>query len=54
LISGALYIPFEVRELFQRLSLFHISLLAINVAIVAYMVYLRSQDHCTTESAGLK
>ena len=54
LISGALYIPFEVRELFHRLSLFHISLLAINVAIVAYMVYLRSQDHCTTESAGLK
>jgi len=44
LISGTLYIPLEVRELFRRLSLFHISLLIINVAIVAYMVYLRSQD----------
>ncbi len=54
LVSGALYIPFEVRELIHRLSLFHVSLLAINLAIVAYMAYLRSQDHCTTGSAGRK
>jgi uncharacterized membrane protein (DUF2068 family) len=49
LISGTLYIPLEVRELFHRISLFHISLLVINVAIVAYMVYLRSQDQGAPE-----
>lgn len=44
LISAALYVPFEMRELLHRISLFHISLLAINVAIVAYMAYLRLLD----------
>ena len=49
LISGTLYIPFEVRELFRRLSYFHVSLLVINIAIVAYMIYLRSQAHSEIE-----
>jgi uncharacterized membrane protein (DUF2068 family) len=41
LISGAIYLPFEVRELIRRLSLFHFSLLIVNLAVVLYMVYLR-------------
>lgn len=45
LISAALYIPFELHELFRRLSLFHITLLVVNLAIIAYMGYLRSLDH---------
>jgi uncharacterized membrane protein (DUF2068 family) len=53
LISGTLYIPLEVRELFHRFSLFHISLLVINVAIVGYMVYLRSHDDAAAPAEGL-
>jgi uncharacterized membrane protein (DUF2068 family) len=44
LVSGALYLPFEVVELIRRLSLFHLSLLIVNLAVVLYMVYLRTQD----------
>lgn len=40
LISGSLYIPFEIYKLIHRQSLLHISVLVINVAIVLYMAYL--------------
>jgi uncharacterized membrane protein (DUF2068 family) len=50
LVSGTIYVPFEVRELIHRLSLFHISLLVINIAIVLYMAYLRSQDRFCLKS----
>jgi uncharacterized membrane protein (DUF2068 family) len=40
LISGALYLPFEIYKLVHRQSLFHISVLVINLAIVFYMAYL--------------
>jgi uncharacterized membrane protein (DUF2068 family) len=41
LVSGALYIPFEVFALAHRVSWFHATILLINLAIVAYMFYLR-------------
>jgi uncharacterized membrane protein (DUF2068 family) len=44
LISGALYLPFEVRELIRRPSLFHLTLLLVNLAVVLYMAYLRLLD----------
>lgn len=40
LISGALYLPFEVYEVIKRLSVFHIGLLTINLGIVFYMAYI--------------
>ncbi len=40
LISGALYLPFEIYKVAHRANLFHISVLTINVAIVIYMAYL--------------
>ena len=40
LISGSLYLPFEVYKLIHRASLFHISVLTINLIIVLYMAYL--------------
>ena len=40
LISGSLYVPFEVYKLIHRASLFHISVLTINLIIVLYMAYL--------------
>ncbi len=42
LISGAMYLPFEARELIRKITFLHSGLLIVNLAIVAYMVYLRS------------
>ncbi|MGA8491812.1 MAG: DUF2127 domain-containing protein [Terriglobales bacterium] len=39
LISGTIYLPFEIYKVVHRQSLFHISLLLVNLAIVLYMVY---------------
>jgi uncharacterized membrane protein (DUF2068 family) len=41
LISGTLYIPFEVYEIVRRTTLVHVAVLLINLAIVLYMLYLR-------------
>jgi uncharacterized membrane protein (DUF2068 family) len=41
LISGALYLPFEIRLLTHRVTLFHVGVLVVNVAIVLFMFYLR-------------
>jgi uncharacterized membrane protein (DUF2068 family) len=41
LVSGAMYIPFEVLKLAHRVSVFHAGILLINLAVVAYMFYLR-------------
>jgi uncharacterized membrane protein (DUF2068 family) len=41
LISGAIYIPFEVYVMAHRVSILHVSILLINVAVVAFMFYLR-------------
>lgn len=39
LISGTVYLPFEVYKVVYRASLFHISILLINLAVVLYMIY---------------
>ncbi|MBO0910976.1 MAG: DUF2127 domain-containing protein [Acidobacteria bacterium] len=41
LISGAVYLPFEVYQLVHRVSLLHASILLINLAVVVFMFYLR-------------
>jgi uncharacterized membrane protein (DUF2068 family) len=41
LVSGAIYIPFEAYKLAHRPSFLHVSILIINLAVVAYMFYLR-------------
>lgn len=40
LISGGLYLPFEVYKLFHQVSLFHAGVLLVNVAVVVYMAFL--------------
>ena len=40
LISGCLYLPFEIYKLLHRQSVLHIGIFSVNVAIVAYMAYL--------------
>ena len=39
LVSGMLYLPFEIYKLIHRQSIFHISVLIINLAVVLYMAY---------------
>lgn len=41
LVSGAIYVPLEVRAIFRHPSFFHAAVLTINLAIVAFMFYLR-------------
>jgi uncharacterized membrane protein (DUF2068 family) len=41
LISGTLYVPFEVYELVRRITPIHVGVLLINLVIVFYMLYLR-------------
>lgn len=41
MISGAVYVPFEVFDLVHKPTLIRGSILLINLVVVAYMVYLR-------------
>jgi uncharacterized membrane protein (DUF2068 family) len=41
LVSGAIYLPFEVYKLAHRVTPFHAGVLLVNLAIVAFMFYLR-------------
>lgn len=38
-LSGAIYIPFELNHLYHRVTWLSIGILAVNAAIVAFMVY---------------
>jgi uncharacterized membrane protein (DUF2068 family) len=51
LVSGAMYLPIEIREIVRRPNLFHTSLLLINLAVVIYMAYLRTLSHFEEEEA---
>jgi uncharacterized membrane protein (DUF2068 family) len=41
LVSGAMYLPFEIRLLAHRVTLLHLAVLVVNIAIVIFMFYLR-------------
>lgn len=41
LLSGALYLPWEVLKVAERASWMHVTILVINVAIILYMLYVR-------------
>jgi uncharacterized membrane protein (DUF2068 family) len=43
LISGAIYLPFEVAELIRRPTAVHAGILVANIIVVAYMVFLRME-----------
>ncbi len=45
LVSGSVYIPFEVFKIITKPSWFHVVLLVLNVVIVLYMAYLRWKAH---------
>jgi uncharacterized membrane protein (DUF2068 family) len=43
IVSGTVYLPFEIYELFRKVTWLHCIVLAVNVAIVLYMLSLRLQ-----------
>jgi uncharacterized membrane protein (DUF2068 family) len=49
LVSGALYVPFEVYEVVRRTTTIHVAVLVINLAIVFYMLYLRLSPQAEAE-----
>jgi uncharacterized membrane protein (DUF2068 family) len=44
LVSGTLYLPFEIYKVIHRASLFHVSVLLLNLAVVLYMIYALKTD----------
>jgi uncharacterized membrane protein (DUF2068 family) len=44
IISGAIYLPFELRALIRHPTAFHWAILLINIVIVLYIVYVRWED----------
>ena len=40
LVSGSLYLPFEIYKLFHRVTAFHVGVLSLNIAIVFFMAYI--------------
>lgn len=51
MISGAVYLPFEVYELVRRPDWIRLVILAVNLAVVLYMVYLRVQARTRVENS---
>jgi len=45
LISGAIYLPLEIVELFRRATPIRFGVLSINILIVTYMAWLRWKAH---------
>jgi uncharacterized membrane protein (DUF2068 family) len=41
LVSGAIYLPFEIQRLAHRVTLIHLAIFLVNLAVVAFMFYLR-------------
>ena len=41
LISGTIYLPVEIRLLAHRVTLMHVAIFVVNVAVVLFMFYLR-------------
>jgi uncharacterized membrane protein (DUF2068 family) len=41
LISGALYLPFEIYKIVQHVTPLHVGILLVNLAVVLFMAYLR-------------
>jgi len=50
--SGAIYLPFEINEMFHRLTPIRVGIFVINLAIVIYMLYLRLVKHRPAHQAA--
>ncbi len=52
ILSGIVYVPIEIYELAHRPSIFKVIVLALNVLIVAYLIYLRWYSKRHPETAA--
>jgi uncharacterized membrane protein (DUF2068 family) len=51
LVSGSLYVPFEVYDLLHKPTWIRVGILLVNLLVVAYMAYLRLEERCTANRA---
>jgi uncharacterized membrane protein (DUF2068 family) len=51
LVSGSLYVPFELYDLFHKPTWIRAGILAVNLLVVAYMAYLRMEERYTAKRA---
>jgi uncharacterized membrane protein (DUF2068 family) len=51
LISGAIYLPFEIYELVRRPDWIRLIIFGVNLAVVLYMTYLRFQARSAVENS---
>jgi uncharacterized membrane protein (DUF2068 family) len=51
LISGAIYLPFEIYELARRPDWIRLLIFVVNLAVVLYMAYLRIQARGAVENS---
>lgn len=51
LVSGGVYLPFEIYELARRPDWIRLVIFAVNLAVVSYMVYLRVQARARMENS---
>lgn len=47
LVSGAMYLPFEIYKLIERISPLHVGIFTVNLAVVLFMGLLRLSAHKT-------
>jgi uncharacterized membrane protein (DUF2068 family) len=51
-LSGGIYVPIEVYEVWQRITWIRVSALVINLGIVAYMIWLLTESRRLRAAAG--
>jgi len=49
IISGAVYLPLEIYEIFKKPTVFRFSIFVLNLAIVLYLIYVRREAHIKKE-----
>lgn len=50
IISGSLYLPLEIYEIFKKPTVFRFAIFLLNLAIVLYLIYVRREEHHKKES----
>lgn len=49
IISGSIYLPLEIYEIFKKPDILRVSIFLINLAIVLYLIYVRREAHLKKE-----
>lgn len=52
IISGAVYLPLEIFEIFKKPTVFRFSVFLLNLAIVLYLIYVRREERLKKESGA--